>query len=443
MKRVTPSIAEDAALRAGTNVIMGRISAIVSGNIEVIVAGSSARGTNLAGDSDIDIFMLFDRSVDKKFMESEAIRTAKQLVKGRKNESYTVKYAEHPYARLVLGDMGINIDLVPAYKITDANEMGTSVDRTQLHNEFINRNLTTAQKGDVRVLKALLKAHGIYGAESRTEGFSGYLCELMVLNYGSILELMEGVSTAGMPLVLQIGREAKEGKDALAKRFGKQFVVIDPIDAGRNVAANVSEESLARLVMVSRAVLDDPSELTFYGRKHSDANPQNMLADVRRRLGISMHAVTIKFKDISEEIIWQQAKKLERKISAGLEKAGFLPVLSFSNVENNTAVVCFFMDAAKKRFRVANGPSAFMGGAAESFEKAHSDAVFMSFSSDRVFAVHSSKTTALDIIRDVAFNAANAPSQMLKGTMAIHTDSKMPAECARMVYSAYVRKTTI
>ena len=52
-----------------------------------------------------------------------------------------MKYAEHPYTKVVLGDRGINADIVPAYKIKDASERGTAVDRTQLHNEFVNSTL--------------------------------------------------------------------------------------------------------------------------------------------------------------------------------------------------------------------------------------------------------------------------------------------------------------
>lgn len=443
LSRVTPSETEEVAMRAGINTAIGRISKIISGRAEIVVAGSSARGTNLSGDSDVDIFMLFDNTVSKDQMEVEVINTAKHFVKGVKNESYVIKYAEHPYARLILGDLGLNIDLVPAYKISSTDEMGTSVDRTQLHNEFVKANMTSSQKGDVRVLKAFLKAHSIYGAESKTEGFSGYLCELLVIHYGSLLGVLEGIASAKMPLVIQPGRDAKESADVLVKRFGKDFVVVDPVDIGRNVAANVSEESLARFSLASRFLLDNPSESTFYSKANSDVNPQRKIAEIRNRLGISVHSITMDFKDISPEIIWQQAKRLERKVSVGLESDGMAPLISLCNISGRKAVICFFIENDARSISIANGPSVFMGNAADAFINAHSSAEFITFKNDRLFAVHRIRKRAVETMRKIASSAANRPSHMEKGRMSIHSDAKIPLESARLIYAAYSAKISV
>ena len=443
LSRVTPSETEEKAMRAGVSTVIGRLAKIIGNHAELVVAGSSARGTNLSGDSDVDLFMLFDKSVGKESMERWAVNAAKHFVKGMKGESYVVKYAEHPYARLLLGDLGMNVDLVPAYKISNIDEMGTSVDRTQLHNEFINAHMTAAQKGDVRVLKALLKEHFIYGAESKTEGFSGYLCELLVLHYGSLLGVLEGVSSAKMPLVVQPGRESRESAEVLVKRFGKEFVVVDPVDAGRNVAANVSEESLARLSIVARSLLDNPSESTFYSKGHSDANPQRRIADLRKRLGISIYAVKMEFKDISNEIIWQQVKKLERKVSAALASNGTKVLLSLSNVSDRDAVVCLFVGTAHDKFRVVNGPSAFMGFAADSFIKAHSDAVFLSLDFGKLFAVHGDNASPAEIIKEVISDKTILPSQMKKDSIRVYSDAHIPVDVARMILISYSRKTSL
>lgn len=443
LSRVTPSKTEEAAMRAGINTVIGRLSEIMGNRAELMVAGSSARGTNLSGDSDVDIFMLFDKSVGKDSMEHEAVNAAKRFVRGRKDESYVVKYAEHPYARLLLGDLGMNVDLVPAYRISSTDEMGTPVDRTQLHNEFVNAHMTSAQKGDVRVFKALLKEHSIYGAESKTEGFSGYLCELLVLYYGSMLGVLEGVSSAKMPLVIQPGRDAKESADALVKRFCKAFVVVDPVDAGRNVAANVSEESLARLALVARSLLDNPSESAFYSKGHSDANPQRSIACLRKRLGISMHAISMEFKDVSDEIIWQQVKKLERRASAALSSNNIRVLLSLSNVSDGHAAACFFVGATHDRFKVVNGPSAFMGSAAASFTKAHSDAVFLSLYSDKLFAVHPDNSTPVEIIKEVIADKTCLPSQMKKRSIKVYSDARIPVDLARLIHASYSKKASI
>src|SRR5208283_2081858 len=114
-------------LTAKINVVMGRLKKVVPKGIEILVAGSAARGTNLRGNSDIDLFLLFRNPVSKDKMERTAVDIAKKLVKGNRNESYIVRYAEHPYARLFLEGLGLRVDLVPAYKITSASDRITSV----------------------------------------------------------------------------------------------------------------------------------------------------------------------------------------------------------------------------------------------------------------------------------------------------------------------------
>jgi tRNA nucleotidyltransferase (CCA-adding enzyme) len=38
-----------------------------------------------------------------------------------------------------------------------------------------------------------MKGTGVYGAEAKVEGFSGYLTELLVINYGSFPKALEAV----------------------------------------------------------------------------------------------------------------------------------------------------------------------------------------------------------------------------------------------------------
>ena len=130
-----------------------------------------------------------------------------------------------------MGTRGINVDIVPAYKIKNAEERGTAVDRTQLHNEFVNSNLNVRQRDEVRVLKAFLKAHGIYGAEARIEGFSGYLCELLIYHYGTFANLVTAMANLKLPLIINTGKSRKmnnENTASMLKLFGKRLIVVDP-----------------------------------------------------------------------------------------------------------------------------------------------------------------------------------------------------------------------
>ena len=54
-------------------------------------------------------------------------------------------------------------------------------------------HLKTNQEKEVRLLKRFMKMVGTYGSEFKVGGFSGYLCELMIIRYGSFLKVLKGV----------------------------------------------------------------------------------------------------------------------------------------------------------------------------------------------------------------------------------------------------------
>ena len=104
LKDIKPSEGEVASARLAINEVMGRLKRLAPRNVEIILAGSVARGTHIRGNSDIDIFLLFPRSVKESVVERKGLEIGKGLVDKKRNESYIVKYAEHPYTKVVLGD---------------------------------------------------------------------------------------------------------------------------------------------------------------------------------------------------------------------------------------------------------------------------------------------------------------------------------------------------
>ena len=186
----------------------------------------------------------------------------------------TARYAEHPYLQVFHGDY--HADIVPAYKISSISEKGSAVDRSPLHTAFVNSRLDAKGKDGVRLLKRFMKNFGIYGAELRVEGFSGYLCELLIARYGSLLSLMEAAA-GWREMVIDIESHHKEGH---RKMFpNAPLVVIDPVDPGRNVAAVVAQTSLSRFIFECRRFLRAPSAKFFFSRKR-----QGTLAQIRKAM---------------------------------------------------------------------------------------------------------------------------------------------------------------
>jgi len=151
---------------------------------DIVQVGSTGRDTHLRDDYDIDIFVRFKRNVDREVLRETILKVGKRAIENLGGTSW-VEYAEHPY---VSGRIGkYDIDIVPCYKIGWNEGIISAVDRTPLHNEFVKRVLKSKPlNNDIRLLKKFLKGVGIYGSDLKTKGFSGYLCELLVIHYGGL-----------------------------------------------------------------------------------------------------------------------------------------------------------------------------------------------------------------------------------------------------------------
>lgn len=448
LKDVKPTDEEIKYANSVANEIMSRLKSKVPDDVGLLLAGSVARGTQMRGDYDIDIFLLFPRQMNKEQMEKKGLELAKRIVNRKKNESYTIKYAEHPYAKLLLKDKGVTADIVPAYKISNASERGTAVDRTQLHNEFVNRSLTTRQRDEVRVLKAFLLAHNIYGAEASTEGFSGYLCELLIYHYSSFAKLLEKVADARMPVVIepalqkQFMPETEEAK-LLCTRFNSRLIVVDPTDSNRNVAANVSEESFARFVLSARALLANPVYSHFYGPKYSDLGSKVRLGEVLRRLDCRLYALRFVLPDIADDILWHQLKRACRMIDASLAKNSFPTVLSLCNISGNEAVLGFLVNNAAMGSTIMHGPEVFMRSASEAFLNAHKSSI-ISLNGSRLIAIDRAHYRQPELLFKQIMRGKEVilPSYLDSKSAELYIDD-LPEKYAKMLYAALMAKTSI
>ncbi len=446
LEEVKPSKAELEQTKHAINLIMGRLKLVTPKNVEILLAGSVARGTQVRGNFDIDIFLLFPRIMEEKAMEKKGLEIAKKVIKN-KDESYSIKYAEHPYTKLAFGNLGVDVEIVPAYKITDIKDRGTSVDRTPLHNEFIASKLSERQRDDVRVLKTFLNAHGIYGAEARIEGFSGYLCELLICHFGSFINLMGAAASMKLPMAIDVAskkeyaRNSKETKD-LTTKFNHQFIVLDPTDSNRNVAANVSDESLSRLAIASRALLKEPGKRTFYSAGYSDVMSRDKLLKISKTLGVDVHLISFKLPDMAEDITWQQLKRLSSRLVELLKANRFEPMLTLQNIEGTDGIIAFFINPITTKSRIVRGPSVVMGEAYDKFVESHRNATLLSLDKERVYSIEpASHETAHALLRSFISNPKDQMPSYLKSKTAKVYLNEIPEQYAKMLYKAYMEKS--
>jgi tRNA nucleotidyltransferase (CCA-adding enzyme) len=137
----------------------------------------------------------------------------------------------------------------------------------------MQNNLGERQKEDIVLLKRMLDSAGLYGSSLKTRGFSGYLCELLVYQYGDLRSLLRKTQDWSREMRIDPA-DVDTGQG-----FESNFVVVDPVDPERNVAAVLSEDNLARFILLASDFEREPSAEFF---EETDHKPDRLA--VRREI---------------------------------------------------------------------------------------------------------------------------------------------------------------
>ncbi len=374
-----PTKEDEQRLEKVRKLVVSRLRKVIPNPVQIGLMGSVAKGTALRHNNEIDVFLLMPRSYSAKEMANKGMAWAKKAMKGLKTE---VSYAQHPYLKVHME--GVKVDLVPAYKIGASDEMGSAVDRSQLHTPWANARLDAKMRDDVRLLKAFLKTLGTYGAQSRIEGFSGYLCELLIIHYGSFEGVLKAAAEWKHPL-LDPGQH-HQTEVARAKFPDAAMVVIDPVDANRNVAAVVSHTSLSRVILGSRAFLDQPNRAFFY--KEKEVHSASKLRQMINARGTCATVLFLPSPALVEDILWPQLRKTAAALRARVEKAEFRVFGHYFWADEKRAVILLeTMEGELPAVQRKIGPPVFAKKDVEAFVKAHREAVNLHVEHERVVAV--------------------------------------------------------
>ncbi|MFW6142129.1 MAG: CCA tRNA nucleotidyltransferase [Candidatus Saliniplasma sp.] len=277
---------------------------------KAVIVGSVAKDTYLK-DPDIDVFVLFPTSVSKDSMESMVLEIGGILL-----QDTETRYAEHPY---IFGKYeGFKTDIVPCYKISDISEMKSSVDRTPFHTKYISESLPEDMKDHVRLLKKFLKGIGAYGAESKVWGFSGYLCELLVLYYGGFNEVFESSQKWKPGKVISF----EEGD---TPEFDDPFIFIDPVDLDRNVASALSSEKMYLFMYAAKRYLDSPSDRFFFP-EDIEKKSADVLTDIIDVRGTYLIGLKFLRPDVVKDNLYPQVQKAMKSFKKHLNKLDFEPL---------------------------------------------------------------------------------------------------------------------
>ena len=295
LSKIKPSKEDEEVLMKKAQLILERLR-----DLNPEIEGSFRKGTWLKGDTDIDIFVFYPKTVGKEYLKEKAL---KDIIERVKDLNYKIAYAEHPYLMVFIDNT--EIDIVPALKLESGEEAITAADRTPFHTQYVLSHLDERGKDEVRLLKRFMKGIGVYGAEIKVRGFSGYVAELLIIKYGSFRGVLGSAAKWRPPVKVELVKPKKE--------FQEPLIIPDPVDPRRNAASAVSLKNLATFSLAARMYLKRPSIEFFFPSK-----PE------RQKIKGDVLIINIKIEEsVPEDIIWGQVWRNVEKLKTLIAQAGY------------------------------------------------------------------------------------------------------------------------
>ena len=319
LRRVTPSSEERKRvleLAEGLKQRVREASEEAGVEAEVKVEGSVAKDTWLSEEPDIDIFMRVPTTMPREAFRTICLEIARRATKGFKQVE---RFAEHPYLEAIINDVTVNI--VPCYRVKRGKWI-SATDRTPFHTDYIKLLLNEPLQGEVRLLKKFMKGIGVYGAEIRVGGFSGYLCELLTLHYGSFDETLRSIADWRERRIIDHEGYYAGRKNEVKKIFEEELVVVDPVDRGRNVAAAVRKERLDEFIVAAREFLKSPHLRFFYPDEVEAFDAEKLVQAITTRGSTIVFVRFGRVKAVAD-VLWGQLYKSQRSLRKMLQQHDF------------------------------------------------------------------------------------------------------------------------
>jgi tRNA nucleotidyltransferase (CCA-adding enzyme) len=200
----------------------------------------------------------------------------------------------------------------------------------------------------VRLLKRFMKGVGCYGAEAKVQGFSGYLCELLVMRYGSFRSVLEAASVWKRNERLEL--DGAEGNE-----FDEPLVFIDPVDTSRNVASAVSLETLLLFIAACRDYLAAPSAEFFFPKERRAWTAAKVRSVAGERLD-NIVSVSFPKLDLIDDVVYPQLRKSLSSAVSLLERQEFEVVKTSVHVDSLAHLLIELSSMTLPKERKHRGP---------------------------------------------------------------------------------------
>ena len=289
LKEIQPDKAYEKEIFSKLNEIIKKINQGQK-NIKAILGGSGAKGTWLKTfDADIFVLFYYNKFRDK----SDKLSDILEKILKKKFKNVARLHGSRDYFQIKQGNF--TFEIVPILKISKAEQAKNITDVSPLHSKWVLKHKRLAN--EMKLTKQFCQAQNVYGAESYIRGFSGYICEILTVYYGSLLNIIRNAAKWSSKVVIDVEKHYK-GHDVFRlvniSKLVSPLIVIDPVQKDRNAAAALSNEKFEAFKKTARGFLQKPAK-EFFIKK-------------------DMHSLFLKEKSINNRLITMKIKPLIGKI---------------------------------------------------------------------------------------------------------------------------------
>ena len=362
LKEIQPDEDYEKEIFARLNTIIKKINSGQK-NIKAVLGGSGAKGTWLKT-FDADIFVLFDY---KKYRDksSELSEILEKILK-KKFSKIIRLHGSRDYFQIKEGKF--TFEIVPILNIKKAEQAKNITDVSPLHSGWVGKRKKLVN--DMKLTKQFCQSQNVYGAESYIRGFSGYVCEILAVHYGSFQNLLKNAAKWPDKVVVDVQKYYK-GKDVFkimnVSKLESPLIVIDPVQKDRNAAAALSMEKFEAFRKASSQFLKNPS-MEFFGRKELSREFAGFKNDKCKMLEIKISPLPGKIDVVGSKLLKSQEFLLNNLIQNGFKilRSGW------EWDKKNDAVFYFLIDKKPLTLEIkVEGPPLKIKHHAERFRKLH------------------------------------------------------------------------
>ncbi|MSR85981.1 hypothetical protein EXS74_01130 [Candidatus Woesearchaeota archaeon] len=254
LKEITPTRKEQQEVN---NIVKHITKSIHIPYTKITLGGSSAKGTWLKNNHDIDLYIKFN---PEKYEGIDIAEVLKDNIKDA-----TVLHGSRDYLQKKEGKY--TIELIPIMDIKNVEHAQNITDISPFHAKWVNKH--KKYRKDILLAKAFAKANGFYGAESFIKGFSGYSIEVLTIHYKGFKSLLKNVAEWKQTTTIDTEKHHKKKVQLNQAKMLSPLILVDPVQSTRNVTAVVSQEKYDLFKKKGKEYLRSPKKEMFVKKEFS------------------------------------------------------------------------------------------------------------------------------------------------------------------------------